>query len=276
MKYLVGFLIFITFIATSLQASTMFLLTKIPQAYIVVENYSSKLSMSIKEDIFEEVKSTTDELGIDTSGFSHRTLAFIIYESYVGEALTLNIDLVLGEEMIRLDDKKEVYALTYEKRKQFPYGDKSKEEIAEQTLEYVEHLLYDFSEQYKEDNETPILDAGKDYKQFAKEHKYEIEYKKAVEKAKKENKQLMFVMVANFCPWCIKFEKKVLSDKNLNDQIHKKYVPLILNREEGAFPKKFDAPLIPTVFFVDPKDESIKIKSVGYHNRFKFINIINK
>ncbi len=258
-----------------MHASTMFMLTKIPKAYLVVENYSTKLPMSIKQNVLEEMKYYTDQLKIDTSGFSHRTLACIIYESYVEDQVVLNIDLVLGEEMKRLDDNKEVYALTYEKRKQLNYDEKSDDEIGEQVMEYVEQLLYDFSEQYKEDNETPTLKANSDHTIFAKEFGYEVDYVKAIQKAKKENKQLMFVMVANFCPWCLKFEKKVLSNTQLNEQIHKKYVPLILNREEKKFPVKFDSPMIPTVYFVDPKSEEIVNKSVGYHNRFDFINIIN-
>ena len=269
-------LLLVGLFAGVLQANTMFLLTKIPKAYLVVENYSSKIPMSIKEDILDEMQSTTDALEIDTTGYSHRTLAFIIYESYLDDTLVLNIDLVLGEESKRLDDKKEVYALTYEKRKQMTYKQKDVDELEEELLGHVEQLLYDFSEQYKDDNEKPNLHKVKDYKEFAKDYGYETDYKKALAKAKAENKQVMFVMVANFCPWCIKLEKKVLSEKGLNEQIHKKYIPLILNREEGNFPKKFEAPVIPTVFFVDSKDESIVSKNVGYNNRYKFISIINK
>lgn len=266
---------FIVLFTSFLEANTMFLLTKIPKAYLVVENYSSKLPMSIKEEVLEEMQNITDELHIDTSGYSHRTLAFIIYETYISDEVVLNIDLVLGEETQRLDDEKEVYGLTYEKRKQLFYGDKSSDELEEEVMGYVEQLLYDFSEQYKEDNETPNLHNVKDYKTFAKEFGYETDYNKALKKAKEQNKQLMFVMVANFCPWCIKLEKKVLSNKGLNEQIHKKYIPLILNREERNFPKKFDAPIIPTVYFINSQDESIDTKNVGYNNRYKFINIIN-
>lgn len=276
MRILLKVLFILSLLFTSINANTMFLLTKVPKAYLVVENYSSKIPMEIKEDILEEMQNTADELNIDTSGYSHRTLAFIMYESYLDDTLILNIDLVLGEEAKRLDDKKEVYALTYEKRKQMTYGQKDVEELEEELLGHIEQLLYDFSEQYKDDNEKPDFHKVKDYRAFAKEFGYETDYKKALAKAKSENKQVMFVMVANFCPWCIKLEKKVLSDKGLNEQIHKKYIPLILNREEGNFPKQFKAPVIPTVFFVDSKDESIVTKNVGYNNRYKFISIINK
>lgn len=131
----------------------MFLLTKIEKAYLVVENYTEKLPMSLKKDILEEMKTITDELEIDTSGFSYRTLAFIMYESILDGRVILNIDLVLGEEIKRLDDAKEVYALTYEKRKIMSYGEKSDEEIEEELLEKIDLLLNDFAEQYKEDNE---------------------------------------------------------------------------------------------------------------------------
>jgi len=154
LKTLIKPLLFLfIFYSTCLNASTMFMLTKIEKAYLVVENYTEKLPMSIKEDILEEMKTITDELEIDTSGFSYRTLAFIMYESVLDGKVILNIDLVLGEEIKRLDDAKEVYALTYEKRKIMSYGDKGDEEIAEELLEKIDLLLNDFVEQYKEDNE---------------------------------------------------------------------------------------------------------------------------
>lgn len=117
---------------------------------------------------------------------------------------------------------------------------------------------------------------GNDYKQFAKEMGYELEYDVALAKAQKEKKDIMFVLVANFCPWCIKFEKKVLEDKSLDATIKEKYIPLIINREEKNFPSKFDAPLIPTIYFVDYKSEVIKQTVVGYNNRQDFINIVNE
>jgi len=135
-----------------LNAETMFLLTKMPKMYLVVENYSQKVSMNLKKEILSEMKTITDELKIDTSGYSHRALGFVIYDTMIDGIMVLNIDLILGEEVKRLDDKEEVYALTYEKRKQFSMNNKTKEEIEEQLLDDVYLLLSEFSEQYKEDN----------------------------------------------------------------------------------------------------------------------------
>jgi thioredoxin-related protein len=117
---------------------------------------------------------------------------------------------------------------------------------------------------------------SKNYKEFANEMGYELQYDVALKKAQKQKKDIMFVMVANFCPWCSKFEKLVLGKKDIDAKIHRKYIPLIMNREEKQFPKKYDSPMIPTVYFIDHVSEVVRHKVVGYNNKQDFINIINK
>lgn len=142
------------FLSTSvLNADTMFMLTKVKKVYLVVENYSTKLPTDIKKSIYEELDYLADELKIDTTGYSHRTLGFIIYETTIDSKTVLNIDLILGEQIKRLDDNEEVYGLTYEKRKQFFLDNLSIEEMEEKTMDSVDLLINSFIEQYKEDNE---------------------------------------------------------------------------------------------------------------------------
>ena len=117
---------------------------------------------------------------------------------------------------------------------------------------------------------------AKSYTEFANEMNYETSYEVALKKAKQEKKDIMLVVVANFCPWCQKLEKLVLSKDKYDKPIHKKYIPLILNREEGKFPKKFETPFIPTVYFVDYKTGDIKKKVIGYNNRQDLKNEILK
>ena len=117
---------------------------------------------------------------------------------------------------------------------------------------------------------------AKSYTEFANEMNYDTSYDVALKKAKEKKKDIMFVMVANFCPWCQKLEKLVLSKDKYNKPIHAKYIPLILNREEGKFPKKFETPFIPTVYFVDYKTGDIKKKVIGYNNRQDLKNEILK
>ena len=120
------------------------------------------------------------------------------------------------------------------------------------------------------------LNFANDYKAFANKMNYNLDYKVALEKAKESKKDLMIVMVANFCPWCVKFEKLVLEKPKYDTQIKKNFVPLIINREEGNFPKFLDTPIVPTIYFVDFKNEKINNKVVGYNNRLDFFNIIEK
>jgi len=77
----------------------------------------------------------------------------MIYNSSVNNTLILNVDLLLGEEVKRLDDNEEVYALTYEKRSTIVVGDKIGEDLEDEVLDNVDLLLSDFIEQYEEDNE---------------------------------------------------------------------------------------------------------------------------
>ncbi len=116
---------------------------------------------------------------------------------------------------------------------------------------------------------------AKDYKEFGNEFNYQLEYTKALEKAKNEKKDIMILMVSNFCPWCQKLEKVVLSKEKINTQVHKNYIPLILNKDEKNYPKQFETPMVPTVYFVDYKTEQIKSKVIGYNNKANIIYTIN-
>lgn len=152
MKYLIKYILISSIFLVTLNANTMYMLTKIPKVYLVVENYSSKLNDNIKQEALEILKEATKELKIDSSGYSHRSLAVILYETALESEIVLNIELDLGEMVKRTDDENEVFALTYQKRTQIAYKNKSDEDIHDLTIEKIELLIYDFMEQYKEDN----------------------------------------------------------------------------------------------------------------------------
>lgn len=152
MKLILRILLLSIMLNYSLNASTMYMLTTIPKAYLVVENYSTKLTDEIKVEVLEVLSDASKELKIDTSGYSHRSLAFILYETALEGQVVLNIELVLGEMVQRVDDENQVFALTYQKRTQMTYENKTDEEIHELTVEKTELLIQDFIEQYKEDN----------------------------------------------------------------------------------------------------------------------------
>jgi thioredoxin-related protein len=105
------------------------------------------------------------------------------------------------------------------------------------------------------------------YQEFAQGNGYELDYKTAISKAKSQNKELMLLLVTNYCPWCKKYEQLTLSNKEINAKIHSKYVPLIINREERNFPAQFDSTTVPITYFVNPKNEKIVESVRGYQTK---------
>ena len=119
---------------------------------------------------------------------------------------------------------------------------------------------------------TLSLSAGS-IEDFASKHGYFSSYEKAIAQAKKEDKILMFVLVTHYCPWCRKYERNTLSKKRIKALIHKKYTPLILNREAHQFPDKFDSPRIPTTLFIDAKQEKIIHAEMGFKTPSQFVEM---
>jgi thioredoxin-related protein len=78
--------------------------------------------------------------------------------------------------------------------------------------------------------------------------------------------------VTSYCPWCRKFERKTLASKTVAPVIKSTYIPVIVDRNNDAesFPKQYQTPRIPTVFFIDPNDEKEYWESIGYLNRKEF------
>ena len=113
---------------------------------------------------------------------------------------------------------------------------------------------------------TALLGA-QSLEEFAAKHHYETDYTVALQKAKKAHKFVFFVMVTNYCPWCRKYEKRTLSNPEIDADIHKRYIPLILNREKGNFPPQFKTPIVPVTYIVNHKDERIMKKIMGFKSK---------
>lgn len=112
--------------------------------------------------------------------------------------------------------------------------------------------------------------------EFAKKFGYETNYKTAVKKAKEEKKDIVFVLVSSYCPWCDQLKEEELSLEYTNEMVHKYYIPLMLYSDYDDFPSKFNSYVVPTIYFVNYKDESIQEKIVGYNNNYRFYEIIDE
>ena len=107
---------------------------------------------------------------------------------------------------------------------------------------------------------------GANVDDFAKEMNFERDYKTALTKAKHENKVLMMVLGADYCPWCRKFERKTLASSLLKERLQTEVVTLIVDKKFDieSFPEKFRTQFTPKVFFINPKDESVILDTTGY------------
>ena len=103
-----------------------------------------------------------------------------------------------------------------------------------------------------------------DYKMFAKYMHYETDYNKALAKAKKLHKPLFMVVVTDGCPFCEKLMDRILTKDYVRKYISKKYVTLIMNKEEQKVPKKYIRPFEPVTYIIDPDSEQIIDELDGY------------
>jgi len=109
--------------------------------------------------------------------------------------------------------------------------------------------------------------------EFASEVGYLRDYKTAMKTAQEQNKLLMFVLVGDYCPWCKKFERKTLKSAEVSTEVDAKFVALVMDKykEKGKYPEAFYTPLIPTVFFINPKNQKTLIKTTAYMKKNEFL-----
>lgn len=112
---------------------------------------------------------------------------------------------------------------------------------------------------------------------YAKEMNFQRDYNTALVQAKKENKILVMVLGADYCPWCRKFERKTLSSKLIKPKLNNEVITLVVDKkfDIDSFPKKFRTNYTPMVFFINPKDESIIEDTVGYMKKKDFLSALN-
>ncbi|MDA3947416.1 MAG: thioredoxin family protein [Helicobacteraceae bacterium] len=263
----------ILLVTTVLSANTMYTLAGVKKVYPVVEVSGINLSKTHKKLLYAQLKTVTDELAINTSGYDQRSLALIVNEMYVGKTVVIKVRLLIGEEVRRLDSDTKTFALTYDDTAHFIL---SKDDDVEENLEdTLDTLLAKFSEQYIEENKA-FTKVVIDETDFAKAMGYETNYEAAVKKAKKSGKNIMLVLVSNYCPWCRKFEERVLLKKEVNAMIQQNYIPLIINKEKEPFPKKFDKGFTPIIHFIDYKTLQSYASVVGYNSKDEFLYLLDK
>lgn len=263
------------FLSALLHAESFFVLNNIKKVYPVIEIQTDKVDKAYKATLRSAMNETLKELKIDSSGYDPRALALVIFHDYIGERLVVHTELVMGEELKRLDDGEKVFGLTYQDREHFVVEDiNDSEAIEEGVEESVDNILAKFADQYREDNRLKPKTSHTGEQSFAEMMGYETDYKVALQKARKTHKNLMLVLTTSYCPWCRKFETNVLKKEEVNKEVHKKYVPLILNRDKKQFPEKFTSSFTPVIYFIDAANEKVLHKVTGYSQREEFLYLL--
>lgn len=112
---------------------------------------------------------------------------------------------------------------------------------------------------------------------FAKEMQYHRDYNSALSEAKKENKLIMMVMVSDYCPWCRKMERKTLKAASVDKKVKSDFVAMIVDRnhDKAHYPKQFDVPRIPTVFFINPHTQEHLYEAIAYATKSSYLKTLD-
>ena len=256
----------------TLQAQSFYVLTDVKNYDPLVVADSPELKQ-YNDEIKKLMEAMSLELNVDTKGHPTRVLAFIMNKFSLGDTIGVKVVLELGEYVRRKGNEDEVFAISYVEVKMFPY---SKEDLEDDLADTVEEMLETFTLQYKDDNkklsEKKIMVT---HESFAKDMGYENDYGVALEKAKKEGKNLMVFMTTSYCPWCRKLENRILSQEHIDKKIKKKHVPVMLNFDKKKFPEILGKIRItPTLYIVNPKTEKIEETFVGFSSRNEFLHYL--
>ena len=105
---------------------------------------------------------------------------------------------------------------------------------------------------------------------FAHELQYEHDFHKALQKATQQNKEVMMMYSAVWCPECHYMKDVVFKEKKVTDFIQKHFVVLTLDIQKDKLPKGFEYVGIPTFFFID-KNAKQRDKIIGGDKASKFL-----
>lgn len=129
-------------------AKTPFILTGVKTLYPVVEIHTDIVGQKYVPIILKKLKSKVESLGISTKNYPQRFITILISSVSIADEPAVHVKLIIGEDVKRLDDNEEVFAITYSNDDIFEVF-----KLDEDIQDSVDFLLDEFAEQYKEDNE---------------------------------------------------------------------------------------------------------------------------
>ncbi len=97
---------------------------------------------------------------------------------------------------------------------------------------------------------------------FANGLQFEHNFDKALQKAKEQNKEVMMMYSAVWCPECNYMKEVVFKNKKVSTYMEKNFIVLLLDIQKDTLPNGFEYPGIPVFFFIDENSKE-KNKIIG-------------
>lgn len=111
---------------------------------------------------------------------------------------------------------------------------------------------------------------------LGKKEAYATTYKDALYQANKNNMPIMAIFVTKMCPWCKKLENQTLKKPKVASFIKANFIPLVLDKEEAKFPKRFTPEVVPTTVFIQADKEKKISQIVGYKPADEYLKLLEK
>jgi len=109
---------------------------------------------------------------------------------------------------------------------------------------------------------------------FSSEINWEINFDKAVKKAKKLNKPIMVFYESYDCKWCDEMLKSTFKNKKVVDKINSMFVSVKIFKDKKDYPSFIYSKLTPTTFFILPEGKNIIRPVLGYWDVESFLSYI--
>jgi thioredoxin-related protein len=93
---------------------------------------------------------------------------------------------------------------------------------------------------------------------------YDISFNEAIKLAKKEKKLIFFMVEEKYCPWCRKMKATTLKDKDVMEILKTDYISIKMYKDDNNLKRRFKTRFVPTMFILDPNEETELSKLVGY------------
>lgn len=100
-------------------------------------------------------------------------------------------------------------------------------------------------------------------------------YTEALRLAKQTNKPIMLKLTAENCKYCVKMDKEVLENLEVNAFLSKHFIALTVNVDKEPIPLGIKRTITPTFIFID-QNEKILSKLPGSWNKKDFMDLLNK